>query len=164
MRRLVNATILAITVALVFSGIALAYALSWVREPWTGSDYHYTVTSDAALGAGEVICVQYKSNLDGWVYHQAECTGSGTTWTCTVPGPVTGTGTTGYNYEFYAHTSGNCANIGTGNSWTGEQWQETNATTALTIEAVAGRSPLSFTLIGACFALGALAVVQRKRS
>ena len=161
MKRVTTASMIAIALAIVFSGIVLAYTLSWELQPWTGTDYVYTVTSDTALGAGEVVCVQYKSNVDGWIYHQAECTGTGANWVCTVPGPVTGSGA-GYNYEFYAQTSGNCSDIGSGNSWTGEQWQDTDDTTAVTFTKLTGRTPILTLAAGLMFALGAIVAWRRK--
>jgi len=153
---------------LIFTAVVLAYVLSWQLQPWTGGNYVYTITSDSALGGGEVICVQYKSNMDGWVYHQAECAGSGTTWICTIPGPVTG-GTppsNGYNYEFYAQSTGSCGDMGGGNSWTGEQWQETNPITAVTLSSLTAASALPAAipwLTGAALALGGMLAWRRKR-
>lgn len=162
-KNLFVASIIAVALTITFTGMVLAYTLSWELQPWMGTNYVYTVTSDTALEAGQAICVQYKSNVDGWNYHQAECLGSGATWACTIPGPATGTGTTGYNYEFYAQTSGNCSDIGGGNSWTGEQWQETNSTTPVTLTSLTGSAPAALALFAGVATLGAV-VVSRRRS
>ena len=116
MKRLTASFPLAIAMLLIFTAVVLAYTLSWQLQPWVGGNYVYTITSDSALGGGEVVCVQYKSNTDGWVYHQAECTGSGTTWVCTIPGPVTGgpPPSNGYNYEFYAQSTARHRRLGAG--------------------------------------------------